>query len=321
MPSQPRIHLVRHAQGYHNLGVEFHSLPDPRLTPLGESQCKTLQTTHFPPERQQNISLVTASPLCRTIHTAHLVFSPALTNGKCQPPAILAVPDAQETSDFPCDTGSDPATLAAICAEQGWRVDLSLVREGWNVKTLDGRYSPASDAIKARARAVRLLLREKAQQLAAAGDADVEIVLVTHGSFLHYLTNDWEDANKVGGTAWTNCEHRTYEFENDNDNDATEAFLVETAESRARRGKTYPMLPRDKQAELFTLAMQGWEEAGLQNPAKLNNTNGDAQALKPEDSDVTEVEVENEAKQGQEPAAKNVKVSTNKRSSDVSVKA
>lgn len=279
---------------------------DPRLTPLGESQCATLQKTHFPPSVQQSISLVTASPLCRTIHTAHLVFSPALENGKCYP-QILAIPDAQETSDFPCDTGSDPDKLRSICAEQGWKVDLSLVKEGWNIKTMDGRYSPASEAIRARARDVRLLLRQKARELAAKGDADVEIVLVTHGGFLHYLTNDWEDADKLSGTAWENCEHRTYVFEDDftADNDDG-AFVLETQESRARRGKQHPMFPREKQEELFHRAMQGWEDQGLQNPAKLGN-GASATPLEPEDAEVNEAEVEAQA-EGQQPAAKNMTV-------------
>src|SRR6202012_4292013 len=97
MPSQPRIHLVRHAQGFHNLGNEFHSLPDPRLTPLGESQCAKLQEEHFPAERQQSLSLITASPLTRTLHTAFLTFKPALTSAdaKCKS-TIFAIPDAQE---------------------------------------------------------------------------------------------------------------------------------------------------------------------------------------------------------------------------------
>lgn len=289
MPSQtPKIHLVRHAQGFHNLGFEFHSLPDPRLTPLGESQCATLQETHFPPARQQSISLITASPLSRTLHTAFLTFSPALSNGKCQP-TILAIPDAQETSDYPCDTGSDVDVLHGICAEHGWPADLSLLTEDWNVKTLSNRYSPASDAIKARARDARRLLRQKVIELSAAGDDAVEIVLVAHGGYMHYLTDDWEDANKHSGTGWENTEYRTYEFEaswEGADLDQ-EAYLVETIESRSRRGKEHPMHDREKQRQLFEQMMQGWEDQGLQNPSKLSVDDA-------------------ESSTGQEPAAKNM---------------
>jgi len=294
MPSQPRIHLVRHAQGFHNLGFEFHSLPDPRLTPLGESQCATLQSKHFPPPSQSNISLVTASPLSRTLHTAHLTFSPALSNGKCKP-LILAIPDAQETSDFPCDTGSDVDVLRGVIAEQNWKVDLSLVNEGWNVKTLNNRYSPASRAIQRRARDARILLRQKARELAEAGDEDVEIVLVAHGGYLHYLTDDWEDSDKLAGTGWENCEFRTYTFERDFMSDSDEeAYFSETMESRRRRGKDHPMLDHDKQKELFNLSMQGWEDQGLQRADKLGAEDEASQPLDDEEGT------------GQEPAAKNM---------------
>lgn len=269
MPPQPKIHLVRHAQGFHNLGYEFHSLQDPRLTPLGQSQCEKLQTTDFPPESQRSISLVTASPLSRTLHTAYLTFAPALESGKCVP-TILAIPDAQETSDFPCDTGSDVDVLHQLCADQGWPVDLSLVKEDWNIKTLANRYSPASDAIKARARDARILLRQKARELVDAGDESVEIVLVSHGGYMHYITDDWEESTKLAGTGWENCETRTYVFENGFQTDDDEnAYFLETMESRGRRGKHYPMPSREEQKELFRLSMQGWEDQGLQNPSKL----------------------------------------------------
>ncbi|KAL6249811.1 hypothetical protein RBB50_003667 [Rhinocladiella similis] len=303
MPSQPRIHLVRHAQGYHNLGSEFHSLPDPKLTPLGESQCADLQQTHFPPSSQSNISLVAASPLSRTLHTAYLTFSPALSNGKCSP-LILAIPDAQETSDFPCDTGSDPDVLQDRCAEHGWKADLSLVTEGWNVKTRNNRYSPASEAIALRARDTRRLLRQKARDLSTSspnGDEDVEIVLVAHGGYLHYLTDDWEDANKLSGTGWENCEFRTYNFETDFTSDADQdAFLTETTESRRRRGKTEPQFDHDTQKQLFEQMMQGWEDQGLQRPDKLGPEDEASQPLDDGDDDG--------GRTGQEPAAKNMTV-------------
>ena len=272
MPSQPRIHLVRHAQGFHNLGSEFHSLQDPRLTPLGESQCAKLQEEHFPADLQRSLSLITASPLTRTLHTAYLTFRPALTseNTKCRP-GILAIPDAQETSDYPCDTGSDLPVLQEFVKEQDWPVDLSLLTSTWNVKTLNNRYSPASAAIKNRARDCRILLRQKARELVEQGDEDVQIVLIAHGGYLHYLTDDWEDADKFSGTGWENTEYRTYTFESAfTSNDDGEAYLMETKESRETRGKTHPMLDHAQQQELFERMMQGWEDQGLQNPAKLS---------------------------------------------------
>lgn len=276
---QPKIHLVRHAQGFHNLGFEFHSLRDPRLTELGQSQCAGLQSTHFPESAQKSISLVTASPLSRTLETAYLTFAPALENGKCQP-KIFAIPDAQETSDLPCDTGSDVDVLHGVVRDQKWPADLTLVKEGWNVKTLQNRYSPAGDAIKRRATDARVLLRQKARELHAAGDDAVEIVLVAHGAYMHYISDDWEDAAIYPSTGWENCEHRTYHFEADflNDGADADAFFVETAESRTRRGKHHPMISHDKQVALCEEMMQAWEDHGCQNPSKLNVLPSEAQA-------------------------------------------
>ncbi|KAF2716467.1 hypothetical protein K431DRAFT_289385 [Polychaeton citri CBS 116435] len=198
------------------------------------------------------------------------MFRPALTsNGKC-PSRILALPDAQETSDDPCDTGSDPAVLHSTVAENNWPVDLSLINDGWNVKTLANRYSPHSNAIKARARDARILLRQKIRELVRKGDVDAHVILVTHGGYLHYFTDDWEDSYLFPGTGWHNCETRSYTFEEDFMKDVDdEARLTETMESRQKRGKTYPMYNREKQLELFNVGMEGWESQGLQRPDRL----------------------------------------------------
>ena len=264
----PTIHCVRHAQGFHNLGAEFHSLPDPRLTSLGEQQCQDLQNTQF--ADQSNISMITASPLSRTLNTAFLTFQPALTSsGKCKP-EILAIPDAQETSDYPCDTGSGLNVLRGITKENKWPTDLSLLSNDWNVKTFTGRYSPYSEAIKARAKAVRKVLREEARKLSEAGDTDAQIVLVAHGGVLHYITGDWESADKHMGTGWANCETRAYTFAADFTTDEdSDAAWTETTESRAKRALVHPMYGKEEQKALFEAAMLGWESQGLQRPDTL----------------------------------------------------
>jgi hypothetical protein len=172
---------------------------------------------------------------------------------------------------FPCDTGSDVSTLKEIIREQNWPVDISLLDDNWNVKTLNSRYSAASSAIRIRARDCRKLLREKARELADSGDEDVQIVLVTHGGYLHYLTEDWEDAAKFSGTGWENTEYRTYSFEHSFTSDSdSDAYIIETMESRKRRGLDHPTLDHGKQEEIFHRMMQGWEDQGLQNPDKVS---------------------------------------------------
>ena len=262
---RPTIHCVRHAQGFHNVGGGNYLLPDPSLTPLGEQQCEKLRTESF--ADQTNISLIAASPLRRTLHTALLVFGEALASqGSCSP-EILALPDAQEISDDPCDTGSDTDVLREVAAVNAWPVDLSLIHDGWNSKSPNGRYSPKDSAIRARALSVRLLLRQKIRDLIKQGNPAPQIVLVTHGGFLHYLTDDWEESDVTPGTGWRNCETRSYEFKDDHMQDVDGgAKLVETMASRLKRGKTYSMLDQPEQDRLFKLSMQNWEAQGLQRP-------------------------------------------------------
>lgn len=129
----PVIHLVRHAQGIHNLCTENHIIHDPSLTDLGHEQCHTLRDD-FP--YHDRIELVTASPLRRTIYTALHTFAPVFerSNGAVK---LIALPDAQETSDVPCDTGSDPNVLhEELVVGKGAPVDLGLLTDGWNVKVL-----------------------------------------------------------------------------------------------------------------------------------------------------------------------------------------
>ncbi|KAJ0425056.1 histidine phosphatase superfamily [Aspergillus carlsbadensis] len=260
----PIIHCVRHGQGFHNVGGGCYTLPDPRLTPTGEGQSESLRTSAFPD--QSKISLIVSSPMCRTLETAALVFQPALSS-PVNPQKIIALPDAQETSTDPCDTGSGPAILRRIVENEKWPVDLSLVADGWNDKKARSRYAHSNDAIRDRARDTRLFLRAKLRELVANGNDDAEIVLVTHGGFLHYLTDDWEDAHHNPGTGWYNCETRAYVFADDfTSNDDEDAWLVETRESRSRRGKDHAMRGKRDQVKLFAAAMESWQAQGLERP-------------------------------------------------------
>lgn len=207
--------------------------------------------------------------MSRAIQSAFLIFQPALQSAT-GPKTIVAVPDAQETSDDACDIGSDAHVLQSACQTRQWPLDLSLVKADWNVKAAGTRYSPSSKAIGRRARDLRLFLRQQAKSLMARGAHDVHIALVAHGGLLHYLTEDWEGAEQFPGTGWVNCETRAYTFAHgvEDDADGDDARLVELMSSRRARGLAHAMLPREKQAELYHRAMQAWEDQGLQNHSK-----------------------------------------------------
>lgn len=182
----PIIHLVRHAQGYHNLSEVNQQIPDPDLTPLGITQCEEL-CKRF--DAHDKITHLVASPIRRTLYTCLRSFAPAVDAGK----KVIALPDAQEISTLPCDIGSEPSKLKEEFAD---RVDLHLVKEGWNDKSIESRYYPTPVKLEERSRAVRLWLRELVNK---AGE-DAQVVLVTHGGILHFLTQDFDGVKLERGT-------------------------------------------------------------------------------------------------------------------------
>jgi broad specificity phosphatase PhoE len=235
------IHLVRHAQGFHNLSVENYQIPDPDLTPLGEEQCAQLQK-NFP--YHDNITYLVASPMRRTLRTCLLSFAPAVMKGK----KIIALPELQEVSTAPCDIGTDAEVLAEQFKDEP--VDFSLVKEGWNKKDRSSSWAPEVSKLEARAKAARIFLRDMAS--GAETNGEVHIVVVSHGGYIHFFTNDWDGMDPSKGTGWENTEYRTYEFVDPSGNDPN-ATLRETNPSwRRRRGSSIP-LTEQEQMELRSL--------------------------------------------------------------------
>lgn len=169
---------------------------------------------------------------------------------------VIAMPELQETSDLPCDTGSSPEDLAKEFDSKP--VDLGLVQPGWNSKKM--QWAANARAIEARARAARLWLMNRPEK---------DIVVVTHGKplctpntppfnfmcciltlpggFLHYFTEDWSGSDRFAGTGWANTEFRTYTFSS---SEPEQAHLIETPESRQRRCGDDKSLDREEQAQL-----------------------------------------------------------------------
>jgi broad specificity phosphatase PhoE len=181
------VHLVRHAQGFHNLNTINQQIPDPYLTPTGKEQCLALRNT-FP--HHDRLTHLVASPMRRTLQTCEQSFRPAVDRGL----KVVAQPLVQEVSTLPCDTGSEPEVLAA---EFGEWADVSGVPKGWNDKTSPGSpWAPQIEALEERARKARVWLRDLGRRYKAEGRGDsADIVVTTHGGFLHFLTLDWEGMN------------------------------------------------------------------------------------------------------------------------------
>lgn len=184
----PTIHLVRHAQGYHNLCVENEKMRDPDLTPFGEQQCLDLRA-RFPHHAQ--LTTLVASPMRRTLYTCISAFG----DGPSAPYPIIALDTLQELSDNPSDTGS---SVAALTREFGSKADLSRVRDGlWTDKTADNDspFEPTKAKIEERARQARRALRETADL-----GSDNHVAVVSHGAFLHFLTDEFVDIPSTNGT-------------------------------------------------------------------------------------------------------------------------
>jgi len=190
----PTITFIRHAQGFHNLSTANHTIRDPLLTDLGKTQCQTLHDK-FP--YSSEVDCIVASPLKRTIYTAMYSFPV-----KAKELGIIALPDVQETSDLPCDTGSDKEDILTEFANKGVQLDLHLLTDDWHSKK--GRSAPEQEAIETRTRDARKWLKaRKEKHIVVVVCCDCMPVLglgltlsQTHGGVLHYLTEDWTDHAK-----------------------------------------------------------------------------------------------------------------------------
>jgi broad specificity phosphatase PhoE len=203
-----KIYLVRHAESEHNVSKDFSQL-DPSLTVLGYSQAS--QLIHTLPNSDR-IAMVLSSPLRRAIQTSLAGFPHILDKRYFGSSASLGIengielildPDLQERSALPCDTGSERQKLG----QEFSGLDLEGLSEDWPSKS--GQYAADDDAIKHRASR----MREKLQGLEAAskGKEKRDIVVVTHGVFMKFLSGeDGIDLPKAGWKAFT--------IENDNEN-------------------------------------------------------------------------------------------------------
>lgn len=185
------VHLVRHAQGFHNLNLVNQQIPDPYLTPTGKEQCAALRAS-FP--HHDRLTHLVASPMRRTLQTCEQSFRPAVDAGL----KVVAQPLVQEVSTLPCDTGSEPEVLAAEFGAWG---DFGGVPKGWNDKTSPGSpWAPRIEALEERARKARVWLRDLGRKSKAEGRHDnADIVVTSHGGFLHFLTQDWDGMDLTRG--------------------------------------------------------------------------------------------------------------------------
>lgn len=187
-------HPTNTPQSYCNLPIpDPGRLRNPPLTPKGISQAQAL-SKHFP--HQRTINAVLCSPLQRTLETALTAL-----DSSAPPFKIIAYPNLREYGRCAGNTGAGLAELKEEMDVEGKRerVDLGLVGEGWE-KELDTGWKE----MRERARRVRQELWELGCMVMGGGEGmwkgievggreseegskQVEIVVVSHGTFLSEL--------------------------------------------------------------------------------------------------------------------------------------
>ncbi|KAI1188232.1 histidine phosphatase superfamily [Nemania serpens] len=222
----PIIDIVRHGEGQNN--VSGHAIPDPDLTRKGKKQCRKLRDTY---PHISRVKLIVSSPLRRALHTAYIAFFSGADLPHPLHPHVVLLPELQENSARPGDTGSP---LSALVDEFGFRIDASELMSGggetWYHKGPGTAYFPSLPKVEERARVARVWLRGRAREL---GDGD-RLVVVTHGAFAHFLVQNFAGLLVGRGSGvWLNAGFRSFQFI-DLEGDDPDAALVELRDSRGR---------------------------------------------------------------------------------------
>ncbi|KAI7750185.1 hypothetical protein M8C21_026282, partial [Ambrosia artemisiifolia] len=163
------IHLVRHAQGVHNVAGEkdlsaykSEEFFDAHLTPLGWDQVDNLRKHVHESGLSKNIELVVVSPLLRTMQTAVGVFG-----GEASANEIDGI--------HPCDRRRNISDYKPMFPA----IDFSLIKSDHDVWWSSDTRETCDDVA---ARGVKLLTRE-----------EKEIAVVSHAGFLHHTLGAYGD--------------------------------------------------------------------------------------------------------------------------------
>jgi broad specificity phosphatase PhoE len=198
-----KIHLIRHAESVHNVDKDFSRI-DPQLTSLGKEQASALSKS-FP--HLKDVGLIISSPLSRTIQTTLLAFPGVLDKkyygigseqGVEGGVDLVLDPYLQERSALGCDTGSEREVLEGEFP--GLHEEITGLEEGWTKK--GGIFGVDDETVERRAQKVRDTLRRRILELEKRERRD--IIVVTHGVFMKFLSEDKEiDLPKAGWKTYT----------------------------------------------------------------------------------------------------------------------
>ncbi|EWC44612.1 hypothetical protein DRE_06601 [Drechslerella stenobrocha 248] len=228
MAPDSKIILIRHGEATHNLNDDFDQ-HDPALTDLGKEQCTTLLRDAFAAGEWpdfKGLDFIVISPLFRTLETGFLVFGEQIRDGM----KYLVLPEVQETSPNPCDTGRPTPELQALFPS----VDFSECdRTNWLTKK-HGFYT--RDNLAMRAAFVRKWLYERPEKV---------IAVVTHSGFLRWLTPQ-DFPHVEPRDKYRNCEYRTYQFASISNDDGSGGPYKMVEEEWSRKLRAFKREGEDK---------------------------------------------------------------------------
>jgi broad specificity phosphatase PhoE len=180
------IHVVRHAQGTHNVNKNYRDEInlDARLTELGRTQCEKLaqQESHL------SVDLVVTSPLTRCVQTALYSFPQHViaSSSSSRNVPFVAHESLRETVNFKCD---QRRTISEIASEFGEMVDFSVchVDEDYIWKDYEARLG--SDYDDHRESAELHVVAERGRRFFQwlQGRPEQRVVVCTHSAFLRCL--------------------------------------------------------------------------------------------------------------------------------------
>lgn len=135
-----------------------------------------------------------------------------------------------------------------------------MLDRNWYDKSPGSKFAPDQVLVEERARKARVFLRELAQE----GPDDAHIVVITHGRFAHFLTEDYSGLHFQRYTTYGHATMRSFEFVNLLGNDPN-AKMVETADSSIKsRLPRFVDLDDEERSRLKLCAVMGVE---LQKPS------------------------------------------------------
>jgi broad specificity phosphatase PhoE len=179
-----KVHLVRHAEGLHNLRNDT-TIPDAPLSERGLDLAEDLGR-RFIHDNSDSVGAVLVSPLRRAIQTS-LAALPRVLSAAHYPAnsgkgvrtggvTLVLDPDLQEISTPACNVGSPPNELLAEFP--GLEAQIRGLPPRWLEKT--GPWSPARAAVAQRKIRILQRLWDVSEQLRAHPDGREDIVVVTH---------------------------------------------------------------------------------------------------------------------------------------------